>query len=960
MPKQVVLKIILSTFKMKILQKITIFSFLIFALPLSAQLLWTEPAFPTAEEKVTVFFDASQGTGGLENCNCIVYVHTGVITNASNSPSDWKYVKMQWGVANPDWAMTRVAGEENIYSYELSPTVRQFYGVPTNEDILKLAFVFRNANGSKEGKDDGGADIFYDLNQGSGLIANILNPSSNQVVLEATETLEIKAVSSQTADLFLYDNGNLIAQNNGTEINFLVENPTSGLHKIQFIADTGSDSDTANFSYIVPLSSNIGFPSDGLDPGIFYLNGTDVRLKLYAPFKQHIFVIGDFNNWELNTDYQMKKDPDGTTHWIDITGLEPGKMYGFQYLVDGETRMADPYCELVLDPWNDGGIDRSDFNGLPDYPAAKTQGIAGILLPGKSTYDWQVTNFQKPKKEELIIYEMLLRDFLAAHDYETLIDTLDYLENLGINAIELMPVSEFEGNNSWGYNPSYHNALDKYYGSPEQFKAFIDECHRRGIAVILDVVYNHAFSQSPLCQLFWDAGNFRPSANSPYFNQVAKHDFNVGYDFNHESAATQYFFKKSVKFWMDEYHIDGFRFDLSKGFTQKNTLGNVSAWGQYDAARVALWKDYSNHIWSIDPNAYVILEHFANNDEETELVNRGMMVWQNMNHESAEASMGYSNNLDGFDYRKRGWSTPSGITYMESHDEERLMYKNKNFGNTRNDYSTKESNTALLRKELVSLFYYTTPGPRMIWQFGELGYDFSINTCEDGVTVDNNCRLARKPIRWDYLTNPNRKRLYDVTRSLTHLRQENELFKINDIDGNLSTGGIRWLTLNGADMDAVVFGNFNVVSGNVNINFPSNGIWYEYFSGEEIEVFGNAQAFELRPGEYHLYTSQKLPEPFSGYISSTGLEEVAPAYFGFKVGPNPAHEQTTVFYTLENSATVEINIFDQKGQLVQPLLFEQQGVGEQQFLIDHLPPTGVYWLQMVVDGKASVLPLVAQ
>ena len=130
-----------------------------------------------------------------------------------------------------------------------------------------------------------------------------------------------------------------------------------------------------------------------------------------------------------------------------------------------------------------------------------------------------------------MIYELMLRDFLQDHSYTSLIDTLDYFERLGINAIELMPIQEFEGNQSWGYNPSFHMAVDKYYGTRDQLRTFIDSAHARGIAVILDVVFNHAFSQSPLAQLYWDEANFRPAANNPWLNVTARHPFNVGYDF---------------------------------------------------------------------------------------------------------------------------------------------------------------------------------------------------------------------------------------------------------------------------------------------------------------------------------------------------------------------------------------------------------------------------------------------
>jgi len=296
---------------------------------------------------------------------------------------------------------------------------------------------------------------------------------------------------------------------------------------------------------------------------------------------------------------------------------------------------------------------------------------------------------------------------------------------------------------------------------------------------------------------------------------------------------------------------------------------------------------------------------------------------------------------------------------MESHDEERMMYKNKNFGNSSGDYSTKDLATGLRRNELISLFFYTTPGPRMLWQFGELGYDFSINRCENG-TINTDCRLSRKPIRWDYLQNANRKRLYNITSSLIHLRQEYEVFKTKDFSGNLSNGVTRWMTLNGSDMDAVTLGNLNVVSSTVNINFPSAGKWYEYFSGSEIEVVGSSKSFDLKPGEYRLYTDSKLPEPLGGYIGTTGLEEVDATYFDFKIGPNPAAEQATVFYNLKNMSTVEINIFDLSGKLIQPVFAGRQQIGAQQISIDNLPATGMYWMQMVVDEKSTVLPFVVK
>jgi len=180
------------------------------------------------------------------------------------------------------------------------------------------------------------------------------------------------------------------------------------------------------------------------------------------------------------------------------------------------------------DPVGDREIIKSE---IPDDPLTFQTGL--------SPYSWQITDFEKPPTEKLVIYELLIRDFLETHDYKTLRDTLSYLKSLGVNAIELMPVMEFSGNNSWGYNPIYHLAVDKYYGLTNDFKSFVDSAHANGIAVILDMVLNQCDNLSPLAMLYWDKANNRPAVNNPWLNPIATHPFNVFNDFNHESSAIQ-------------------------------------------------------------------------------------------------------------------------------------------------------------------------------------------------------------------------------------------------------------------------------------------------------------------------------------------------------------------------------------------------------------------------------------
>ncbi|MBC8083707.1 MAG: 1,4-alpha-glucan-branching protein, partial [Hymenobacter sp.] len=359
-------------------------------------------------------------------------------------------------------------------------------------------------------------------------------------------------------------------------------------------------------------------PAGAKADGITYINnGTSAILSLTAPNKNSVHVIGDFNNWQVTSAGQLHKtstvnsDPTTGRWWVQVNGLTPGTEYAYQFLIDGQLRIADPYCEKILDPNSDQYIPTVTYPNLKPYPTGRTTGIVSVLQSNPPAYNWTATNFQRPARTNLVVYELHLRDFIARHDYATLTDTLKYLQRLSVNAIELLPVNEFENNNSWGYNPSFYFAPDKYYGTQNALKRFIDECHRRGIAVVLDMVLNHSCDASPMVQLYRDASG--PTANNPWYNRTARHPFNVCNDFNHESQYTKYFTKQVIKFWLQNYRIDGYRFDLSKGFTQVDSGTDVERWGFFDQSRINIWQDYYNAQMSVDNASYPILEHFAVN-----------------------------------------------------------------------------------------------------------------------------------------------------------------------------------------------------------------------------------------------------------------------------------------------------------------------------------------------------------
>jgi 1,4-alpha-glucan branching enzyme len=591
----------------------------------------------------------------------------------------------------------------------------------------------------------------------------------------------------------------------------------------------------------------------GSNDGVTFINGgKSVIFNLYAPGKKSVAVIGEFNNWVPTT---MTNSTDGNRWWVQVDNIDPNVEYAYQYYIDGSLKVGDPYCEKILDPDNDQYITPATYPNLKPYPTGKTTGIVSVMQANQPAYTWKTTSFARPEPKNLVIYELLVRDFVATHNYKTITDTLSYLVNLGVNAIELMPVNEFEGNDSWGYNPDYYFAPDKYYGTKNDLKAFIDACHAKGIAVIQDMVLNHSFGSSPMVQMYWNAAAGAPAANSPWYNVAPTHPYNVGFQFNHESAATKAFFKNVVKFWDQEYHIDGYRFDLAKGFTQTFTGNDVAAWGNYDASRVAIWKDYNSYMKSIDPSMYVILEYFAGNQEESELANQGMMTWSNLNGAGTQSTMGYPSNpswdLSGLFYKAYGFTAPySLVTYFESHDEERLQFKNEAYGNSAGSYSTKDIPTGLLRDEMAAVFMFSSPGPKMLWQFGERGYDISI---------DNGGRLGDKPPHWEYMTDVNRHHLYQTYSRMIKWKIKNSVFTTTNFTYNLNgyVKVIQLLDPNNTNNVEVV-GNFDVAPQPASISFPSTGTWYDNITGTSINVTALPYTVMLAPGEYHLYSNKPL------------------------------------------------------------------------------------------------------
>ncbi|MBK7123229.1 MAG: 1,4-alpha-glucan-branching protein [Chitinophagaceae bacterium] len=749
-------------------------------------------------------------------------------------------------------------------------------GVPGGETIQKVCIVFRNADGTLKQVNSDVSDMYLPV-YGNAEYAVRINlppfepryiPWLEPLTVAVGGSINITGVASANSNLTLKLDGNTV--NTASNAMTISANPTitsACSHQVFLEGNNGSVTVKDSFSFYIPPATTVAALPSGAVEGINYnANNTAVTLVLYAPGKNNVVVVGDFSNWTNQCVYQMNRTPDANYYWITLTGLTPGLEYGYQYLIDNSIRIADPYTQKVLDPGNDPFINATTYPNLKPYPTGLTTGLVGIFQTAEPQYSWQVNNFSKPDKKNLVVYELLIRDFTAEHSYQSLIDSLQYLKNIGINAIELMPVNEFDGNESWGYNPSFYFAPDKYYGTKNKLKEFIDKCHLNGIAVILDVVYNHCTGNAPQAKMYWDAVNNRPAANNPWLNPVAPHAYAFFNDFNHTSAATQYLVQRSLNFWLSEYRIDGYRFDLAKGFTQ--TPSNTTTIENYDASRVANLKRYYDATVQTYPGTYMILEFLGTlpSQEEQEYAAHGFMLWGNSNVTYNECTMGFASNSNisavVYNSAQRGFNNPALVGYMESHDEERNMYRNITFGNASGSYNVRNLNTALARAEAATTVFFTVPGPKMIWQFGERGYDIPLNF--------GGSNVANKPPHWEYMLVPERVHLYNTYKSVIQLRLSNPaVFNNTSFTYDFNSGLVKVFQIadpNAAGKKVTVIANFDVVAQTKTITFQAAGDWTNYISngtgtglngitGNNFNLTSTSQSIILQPGEYHIYVS---------------------------------------------------------------------------------------------------------
>ena len=830
-----------------------------------------DPAYPDADKPCTIIFKPEAGNP-LYGHTGELYGHFGVVVDG-----DWQFVPTEWGTTEEKTHFTKVA--DNHWEFKMEPSIREYFG-SGETPVTKIALIVRTADGNTKSHE---ADQFCAVQDNK---------------YQAEEFVPDPLVTKKLPEGVNYG----INYNADGSVTFVVY-----------------DKDTAGQSH------------------------------------KYCYIVGDWNDWKRVTEGAMYFDGSKNCWWITLDGFDADKEYRFQYRLGNatgnDTYLSDPYTEIVYDQWNDQYI-----QGVPAFPAGAKQLVSAFQI-NRPEYAWKHKDFKVEDKNDLVIYEMHFRDFTKSQNIAGAMAQLDYIENLGVNAVELMPIQEFDGNLSWGYDPNHWFALDKYYGTREQYKEFIDECHARGIAVIVDVVYNHATGSHPWAKMWWDSASNCTADNNPWFNKVAKHEFNVFHDMNHENPMVKEMVKGSLEYLLTEYDVDGFRFDLTKGFTQNNTLGDVGAWGRYDQSRVDILKGYADHVWSVNSDAVVIFEHLADWSEEKVLAEHGIQLWRNMNGSYRSAVGGGSGDFSG-SYEKSAGLYGGWVSYMESHDEERICYgagadastvtwgicgtltswgsspdialkadgaffsaKNVSFtaddmfkirGNSvwndafnygastkgyklplnkeykltlgagSQDMAVPAAGTydiyfslaaekvwlmspgqrpadpsvspgtgggsapaespfevAMRRAGASAAFFLTVPGPKMIWQFGEIGYDISI---------EENGRTGEKPVKTDeYMAVPARKALYDTYSKLLKFRRENPRFFDSDASFSWTpTGNLKKITCTADGKTFHVVGNFG--KGQTTYTVPS-GNWTDQINGGIV-----SGTITLKEGEFRLLT----------------------------------------------------------------------------------------------------------
>lgn len=526
-----------------------------------------------------------------------------------------------------------------------------------------------------------------------------------------------------------------------------------------------------------------------------------IEFKLFAPYNEGAAVIGSFSDWQ---DVPMQKGEDG--FFRTTVELEDG-VYQYKFRVQSKSwffepdqwvEIVDPYVTDIDDPTQNGVIRIKDGEPIVD------------------TYVWKHDDKPLPADHELVIYEVHVADFSGGEDdpkprgqYKHVIEKLDYLCELGINAIELMPVKEYPGDYSWGYNPRYFFATESSYGTTADLKHLIDECHARGIRVLMDGIYNHSEASSPLTQIDHDYW---------YHHEPRDPENNWGPEFNYElydEALDTYparrFIGDTVRFWIEEYHIDGIRYDAARQIANYDFMH----WIVQEAKQTAGAKPFYN-----------VAEHIPETTSITNVDGPMDGCWHDsfyhcvLEHICGD-TLDFERLKDVLDAKRQGFlGATNVVNYLSNHDHNRIMADLGDRGIL--------DEAAFKRVKLGAALLMTAMGVPLIWmgqEFGESKYK----------TIEPN------KLDWTLLGNDLNRGLFEYYKGLIALRKANHALYTANIDffhEDPESGVLAYVRWNDEGSRVVVVANLsdNYLAGYRVPNFPADGTWHEWTGNYDIEA----------------------------------------------------------------------------------------------------------------------------
>lgn len=557
------------------------------------------------------------------------------------------------------------------------------------------------------------------------------------------------------------------------------------------------------------------------------LHQKGVFFRIWAPQAKQVFVTGDFNNWTPN-EYELEHEENGYFAGnIDIA-------------------KANTQYKFVLET-NQGQLFKND-----PYAKKMTNSAGNSVVYDADKFDWENDEFFMPYWNEAVIYELHLGTFNVKEkgklgDFYSLIEKLDYLKDLGINVIEIMPPFEFPGGFSWGYNPSYPFAIESEYGGPDALKLLVKEAHNKGIAVVLDVVYNH-FGPSDLDLWQFDGWSENDKGGIYFYNDWRSKTpwGDTRPDYGREEVRR--YIKDNAIMWLEDFHIDGLRMDMTPYI--RNVNGDENPDGVLQEG-LALLRWINKEINEKYPYKITIAEDLHQLDWITDRVGEGeglgfgsqwdaafvhpvrnLLTLQHDEDRNMDIAVSALTKKYSGDYFRR-------VVYTESHDEvangsTRLVQEIAT-ADVNNWYSKK-------RASLGVAMVLTSPGIPMLFQGQEL--------LEDKWFSDTD------PIDWSRLKKFNgyfnlhkelialRRNCDGVTLGLTG--QHVEVIRADNEEKILAYQ--RWKEGGPKDTTIVILNFSGTDKAGYKIGFPSEGIWKVRFNSDwqgYNEEFGNYQSFDV-------------------------------------------------------------------------------------------------------------------